>query len=101
MIVLKFHCATPLGLCASRMGQRGKNFLLHFYAFHSILSGLIHIFLVNIFMSAKRKTCATEASRMQACWSDLLYQSFIKNHFELSYCSFEIVYAVKDCDPCV
>ena len=23
-----------------------------------------------------------------------------KNHFQLSYCSLEIVHAVKDCDPC-
>ena len=29
-----------------------------------------------------------------------MYQSFLKNHSQLSYCSLEIVYAVKDYDPC-
>ena len=54
----------------------------------------------KIFVSAKRKTRASEASQMRSCWSDWLYQRIIKNHSQLSYCSLEIVYAVKDCDPC-
>ena len=32
--------------------------------------------------------------------SDRLYQSFLKDHSQLSYCSLEIMIAVKDCDPC-
>ena len=58
------------------------------------------LFFSKIFVSAKHKTRASEASHLRACWSAWLYQSFIKNHSQLSYCSLEIVYAVKDCDSC-
>ena len=34
---------------------------------------------------------------MRVCWSDRMYQSFIKKK---SFLSLEILYAVKDCDPC-
>ena len=71
---------------------------LYFYAFQSISSRLRHTFFSKIFVSEKRKTRVSEANKMRACWSDWLYQSFIKDHSQLSYCSLEIVYAVKDCD---
>ena len=50
----------------------------------------------------ERKTRANETRNMRACWSDRLqaYQSFTQNQSQLSYCSLEVVYAVKDCDPC-
>ena len=87
----------PLGLCATREARnrsKGVNFyFLHFYAFQSISSRLRHTLF-------SRKTRVSEASKMRACCLCWLYQSFIKNHSQLSYCSLEIVYAVKDCDPC-
>ena len=39
------------------------------------------LFFSKIFVSAKRKTRASEASQMPACWSAWLYQSFIKKTF--------------------
>ena len=38
-------------------------------------------FFSKIFVSAKRKTRASEASQMRACWSAWLYQSFINKSF--------------------
>ena len=91
LIALKFHCVRRSGFAL--IGQRGKKFFCAFLCvsehFESIQT---HFFFENF--------RDREASKMRACWSDWLYQSFIKNHYQLSYCSLEIVYAVKDCDHC-
>ena len=50
-------------------------------------------------MSAKRKTLVSEASKIERVVG-LIVSNFRKNHSQLSNCSVEIVYAVKDCDPC-
>ena len=82
LIVLKFHCATLLGLCA----QRGKKdffaFLCISVHFRSIET---HFYFSKMFVSAKRKMRMSKASRMRACWYDWLYQRFVKNHFQLWY----------------
>ena len=82
------------------MSQRGKFFFAFLCISEHFESIETHFFFRKFFVSAKRKTCSSEASKVRADWSDWLYQSFIKNHSQLSYCSSEIVYAVKDCDPC-
>ena len=58
------------------------------------------VFISKIFVSMKRKTRVSKASKMRVCWSD--WSKFHKISFSaiISYCSLEIVYAVKDCDPC-
>ena len=57
------YAARAFSLRAKRViGQRGKIFFLHFFAFQSISSRLRHIFFSKIFMSAKRKTRASKAS---------------------------------------
>ena len=63
------------------LGQRGKLFFffcifVRFRAFQ-VEWDTLFIFL-KIFVSAKRKTRASEASKLRVCWSDWLYQSFIK-----------------------
>ena len=46
-------------------------FFLHFYAFQNILSRLRHLFFSQIFVSARRKTLTSEASKMQALSTNL------------------------------
>ena len=85
---------------ALRIGQRGKKIFCISMRFRAFRVDWDTLFFSKIFVSAKRKTLTSEASQMRACWSAWLYQSFIKNYSQLSYCSLEIVYAVKDCDSC-
>ena len=73
--ILLRYAAQPLRYARSVMGQRG-NFFFAFLCFsENFGSTETHFFLSKIFVRAKRKTCASEASKLRACWSDLLYQS--------------------------
>ena len=57
------------------IGQRGKHFFAFLCVSEHFESIEIHFFFSKIFVSAKRKTRASEASQMRACWSDWLYQT--------------------------
>ena len=67
------------------IGQRGKKIFCISMRFRAFWVDWDTLFFSKIFVSAKRKTRASEASKMRACWSDWMYQSFIKKKIILIF----------------
>ena len=93
--MLKFHYATPLGLCATVEARNGSKGYKNFFAFLCVSEHFesieTHLFFFENFREREAQN-ACERSEHDASMldvlelrSDRLYQSFLKDHSQLFF----------------